>query len=61
MAQNTIRNAGEFNGFLKPKERLFSNPLEFKNGNLILPQGYQPHIDERQIETFTEKIATFTV
>jgi L-Ala-D/L-Glu epimerase len=59
VAQTTIRNAGEFNGFLKPRERLFSNALEFKNGNLILPRGYQPHIDEKQLDKFTEKVATF--
>src|SRR5262249_59604315 len=27
VARVTIRNAGEFNGFLKPKVRLFSEPL----------------------------------
>lgn len=59
VSQTTIRNAGEFNGFLKPRERLFSNPLKFENGNLILPRGYQPHIDEKQMDTFTEKVATF--
>jgi len=59
VAQTTIRNAGEFNGFLKPRKRLFSNPLIFKNGNLILPRDYQPHIDVKQLETFTEKVATF--
>lgn len=60
VAQTTIRNAGEFNGFLKPRKRLFSNPLIFKNGNLILPRDYQPHMDEKQLAAFTEKAATFT-
>ncbi|MDP2815513.1 MAG: enolase C-terminal domain-like protein, partial [Rectinemataceae bacterium] len=59
VSKTTIRNAGEFNGFLKPRERLFSNPLKFEKGNLILPRGYQPHIDEKQMDTFTEKVATF--
>ena len=41
----TIRNAGEFNGFLKPKVRLFAEPLQFAMGNLILSPGFEPTID----------------
>jgi len=61
VSQTTIRNAGEFNGFLKPRERLFSNPLTFEKGNLILPLGYQPEIDEKQMDTFTERMSTFAL
>jgi L-alanine-DL-glutamate epimerase-like enolase superfamily enzyme len=45
VARTTIRNAGEFNGFLKPKVRLFTEPLQFVAGELILPQGFWPLID----------------
>jgi L-alanine-DL-glutamate epimerase-like enolase superfamily enzyme len=45
VARVTIRNAGEFNGFLKPKVRLFAEPLQFTAGELILPPGFRPSID----------------
>jgi len=41
----SIRNAGEFNGFLKPKVRLFAEPLRFVAGELILPTGFKPAVD----------------
>jgi L-alanine-DL-glutamate epimerase-like enolase superfamily enzyme len=45
VARGIIRNAGEFNGFLKPKVRLFAEPLGFDAGDLVLPAGYAPTID----------------
>src|SRR5262245_33825026 len=45
VARHVIRNAGEFNGFLKPKVRLFADPLRFESGSLVLPAGYAPTID----------------
>ena len=45
VARTTIRNAGEFNGFLKPKVRLFSEPLQFTGGELVLMGGFWPLID----------------
>jgi L-alanine-DL-glutamate epimerase-like enolase superfamily enzyme len=45
VARVTIRNAGEFNGFLKPKVRLFAEPLQFLAGDLVMPAGFQPTID----------------
>jgi len=45
VARTTIRNAGEFNGFLKPKVRLFTEPLQFTAGELVLPVGFWPQID----------------
>jgi L-alanine-DL-glutamate epimerase-like enolase superfamily enzyme len=45
VARHVIRNAGEFNGFLKPKIRLFANPLRFDAGALVLPAGYWPAMD----------------
>ena len=35
VASVTIRNAGEFNGFLKPNVRLFAEPLRFAAGELV--------------------------
>jgi L-alanine-DL-glutamate epimerase-like enolase superfamily enzyme len=45
VARVTIRNAGEFNGFLKPKVRLFAEPLRFTAGALVIPPGFQPTVD----------------
>jgi L-Ala-D/L-Glu epimerase len=45
VASLTIRNAGEFNGFLRPKVRLFVEPLRFIAGELLIPPGFQPTID----------------
>ncbi|MBV8751371.1 MAG: hypothetical protein JO328_00740 [Hyphomicrobiales bacterium] len=45
VATKTIRNAGEFNGFLKPKLRLFAEPLQFAAGELILSPGFRPALD----------------
>ena len=64
VARVTIRNAGEFNGFLKPKVRLFAEPLQFIASALVLPTGFRPHIDrdvltahETARERFTPAIA----
>jgi L-alanine-DL-glutamate epimerase-like enolase superfamily enzyme len=45
VASVTIRNAGEFNGFLKPKDRLFVEPLQFAAGELVLSPGPMRTID----------------
>ena len=45
VARVTIRNAGEFNGFLKPKVRLFAEPLHFTAGELVIPPGSGRQID----------------
>lgn len=48
-----IDNAGEFNGFLKPTERLMTPPLLFRRGALELPAVYRPTLDRAQVEKFT--------
>jgi L-alanine-DL-glutamate epimerase-like enolase superfamily enzyme len=53
VARDTIRNAGEFNGFLKPKDRLLDPPLTFKDGSIVLPAGYTPALDRAAVERFT--------
>jgi L-alanine-DL-glutamate epimerase-like enolase superfamily enzyme len=45
VARVTIGNAGEFNGFLKTKTRLFAEPLSFAAGELQLAAGFRPTID----------------
>jgi len=53
VARSTIDNAGEFNGFLKAKSRLFANPLQFTDGHVVLPPGFQPRIDEDALARHT--------
>jgi L-Ala-D/L-Glu epimerase len=50
VARVTISNAGEFNGFLKPKVRLFAEPLRFTAGELVVPPGFRPIIDTDMLE-----------
>lgn len=45
VAAQFVTTAGEMNGFLKPRQRLFSAPLEFGNGAIHLKPGYAPAID----------------
>jgi L-alanine-DL-glutamate epimerase-like enolase superfamily enzyme len=45
VGSRVIRNAGEFNGFLKPKIRLFGEPLRFVGGELLLTAGFTPTIN----------------
>ena len=47
VARHVIRNAGEFNGFLKPKVRLFAEPLRFDAGALVLARATRRRIDCR--------------
>jgi len=47
VAARCIDNAGEFNGFLKPRLRLFVEPLDFRAGSLHLAAGWRPEIDRK--------------
>ena len=51
VAVGTIRNAGEFNGFLKPRVRLFVEPLQFADGKLVLTPRVRPAIDPDVLKT----------
>lgn len=53
IAASTIRNAGEFNGFLKPCDRLLTEPLRFDQGELVLPAGYWPEVDRNKLASHT--------
>ncbi|MBL4719805.1 MAG: mandelate racemase [Alphaproteobacteria bacterium] len=59
VARTTIDNAGEMNGFLKPKARLFANPLPFENGDIVLPAGYTPEMDMDALQAHTLDVARF--
>jgi len=64
VARSTISNAGEFNGFLKPKTRLFAEPLAFAAGDLVLPAGFVPVIDRAVLkahEIAAERFAAVSV
>jgi L-alanine-DL-glutamate epimerase-like enolase superfamily enzyme len=49
IAARRIGNAGEMNGFLKPRERLFTEPLALRRGAIELPRGYRPQIDTDRV------------
>jgi hypothetical protein len=61
VARTTINNAGEFNGFLKPRTRLFAEPLEFADGHVVLRAGFLPRIDEDVLTRHTIAEERFTV
>ena len=52
VAHKYIDNAGELNGYLKPVERLFENPLGFADGCVVMPAGYAPRIDRKALARF---------
>ena len=54
VARTTIRNAGEMNGFLKFRSRLFEEPLGFENGAIQLKQGMAPTLDRDVVERLAE-------
>lgn len=45
VARTMIDNAGEMNGFLKPVQSIFEQPMQVRNGNVILPPGRPEIID----------------
>ena len=61
VASVTIRNTGEFNGFLKPKDRLFAEPLQFIAGELVLPARFVPAIDANALEAHETSYERFAL
>lgn len=59
VAQTTIRNAGEFNGYLKTRDGLFTDPLGFEQGSLVMPAGYAPRMDPDALNAHTLETVTF--
>lgn len=59
-ARTTIRNAGEFNGFLKPRHRLFRDPMPFEAGAIVLPRRFKPELDRQAVDRATREKRTFS-
>ena len=59
VARSTIRNAGEFNGFLKSSVSLFDEPLRFENGAITMPAGYRPRLDPARVAAHTTACEVF--
>ncbi|MHA3904964.1 enolase C-terminal domain-like protein [Castellaniella sp. WN] len=59
VASRLIRTRGEFNGFLKHRDRLLLNPLPFDRGSVKLEAGYMPRLDRKNIERLTTEIRVF--
>lgn len=60
VARTTIRNAGEFNGFLKARERVFKMPLPFVEGAVRLDAGFRPELDRAQVDRLTAERVDYT-
>jgi len=45
IARGMVDTAGEMNGFLKPRVRLFANPLQCERGAIALSPGFWPEIN----------------
>ena len=50
VAARRIDNAGEMNGFLKPRERLLADELRFANGAIEIPAAWRPRLDLARLE-----------
>ena len=59
VARDTIRNAGEFNGFLKLIDGVLAPRMTFEQGSVILPAGYRPEVDRDALEHSTVKHLQF--
>jgi L-alanine-DL-glutamate epimerase-like enolase superfamily enzyme len=59
VARTTIDNAGEFNGFIKSKDRLLQPELPFEEGAIRLPEGYRPVLDRAAVARFTVETMVF--
>ena len=53
VARVTLDNAGEMNGHLKLVEPLFSEPLRFEDGAIVLRPGERPRPDPERLERLT--------
>ena len=58
VASASIDNAGEMNGFLKARRMLFTEPLGFDAGAIVVPAGL-PVLDVEALDLYTRDRATF--
>lgn len=61
VARVTLDNAGEMNGHLKLVEPLFTEPLPFADGAIVLEPGYRPRPDAERLERMTTTKERFSV
>lgn len=59
VAARHVATAGEMNGFLKPRLRLFRDPLEFRDGAIHLKPAFAPVIDWRAARPFVAAEMSF--
>ena len=50
IAARGIDNAGEMNGFLKPRERLLADELRFAKGAIEIPAAWRPRLDLARLQ-----------
>jgi len=60
VAAREIDNAGEMNGFLKPRTRLFGDPVRVERGAMVLEAGGMPALDTVKVESVTVARQEFT-
>ena len=58
VAARHIDNAGEMNGFLKPRANLLTQPLAFREGALWLQPGYIPQLDKTVMDRYAVDTVT---
>lgn len=59
VAAQSINNAGEMNGFLKTRDRVFENPLPFSEGAIRIAAGYTPRLNLDLLTRRTLRYAAF--
>lgn len=59
VAAREIDNAGEMNGFLKPRTALFEAPMAVEGGAMILEPGGMPAVDRGALDALTVRKQTF--
>ena len=59
IARTHIRNAGEMNGFLKPRAGLLTQGLSVERGALVLEPGFAPRLDPAVVAEYAVDTAHF--
>lgn len=59
VAATHINNAGEMNGWLKPRANLLAKPVECRDGALQLVPGYVPALDHARITPYIVENISF--
>lgn len=52
IARELVDTAGEMNGFLKPRARLFTRPLRYERAAIHLEPGFWPEIDREILAAY---------